>query len=134
MPYHCVSKIERVLNGVGRAVNGSRIAVLGVSYKPGVGDTRESPALKIMALLRGLGAELRYHDPHVDALGDLALESEALPDALHEADLAVIVTAHPEVDHEHVASLVPLVVDLRGVVRRQAVAHGRSQPANVVRL
>jgi UDP-N-acetyl-D-glucosamine dehydrogenase len=134
MPYHCVSKIERVLNDMRQAVNGSRIVVVGVSYKPGVGDTRESPALKIMTLLRGLGAELRYHDPHVPTLGELDITGESLEDALQEVDLAVIVTAHPQVDHELVAARVPVVVDLRGVVRRQAVAHGRSQPANVVRL
>jgi UDP-N-acetyl-D-glucosamine dehydrogenase len=61
MPYHCVAKVERALNDAGRPVKGSRIALLGVSYKPGVGDVRESPALKILTLLSALGAELRYH-------------------------------------------------------------------------
>ncbi|MFI5037871.1 MAG: nucleotide sugar dehydrogenase, partial [Solirubrobacterales bacterium] len=70
MPYHCVAKAQRVLNDAGRSVKGARITVVGVSYKPGVGDVRESPALKIIALLRELGAEVRYHDPHVPALTD----------------------------------------------------------------
>ena len=99
MPYHCVMKVERALNELGLAVKGARIAVLGVSYKPGVGDVRESPALKIIALLRALGAELRYHDPHVPVLADYDLESLPLADALQDADLALIVTAHPGVDH-----------------------------------
>ena len=65
MPYHCVAKAQRALNDVGMPVKGARVARVGVSYKPGVGDTRESPALKIIALLREMGAEVSYHDPHV---------------------------------------------------------------------
>ena len=117
MPYHCVMKVERALNDLGLAVKGARIAVLGVSYKPGVGDIRESPALKIIALLRALGAELRYHDPHVPALADYALESVPLEDVLQDADLALIVTAHPGVDHELAAERARVVLDLRGVTR-----------------
>ncbi|MEA2276751.1 MAG: UDP-N-acetyl-D-glucosamine dehydrogenase [Solirubrobacteraceae bacterium] len=118
MPYHCVSKVERVLNDAGKAVNGSRIAVLGVSYKPGVGDVRESPALKIVALLTALGADLVYHDPHVPVLPDGGLRSASFDDAIEGADLALIVTAHPGVDHDAIGQRVPLVVDLRGVTRR----------------
>ena len=117
MPYHCVMKVERALNDLGLAVKGARIAVLGVSYKPGVGDVRESPALKIVALLRALGAELRYHDPHVPALADYDLESLPLADALQDADLALIVTAHPGVDHTLASERARVVLDLRGVTR-----------------
>jgi len=117
MPYHCVAKVERLLNGAGKPVNGSRIAVLGVSYKPGVGDVRESPALKILTLLRALGAELSYHDPFVPALAEFGLQSEPLEDALDSADLALIVTAHPGVDHDAAVASVPLALDLRGVTR-----------------
>jgi UDP-N-acetyl-D-glucosamine dehydrogenase len=126
MPYHCVSKVQRVLNELGRPVKGSRIAVFGVSYKPGVGDMRESPALKILALLAEQGAELCYHDPHVPALRELGLESVSFEQALKEPDLALIVTAHPGVDHEQIVQRAPAVVDLRGVTRSTA--------ANVVRL
>jgi UDP-N-acetyl-D-glucosamine dehydrogenase len=118
MPYHCVSKVERVLNEAGKAVNGSRVAVFGVSYKPGVGDVRESPALKIVALLTALGADLVYHDPHVPALPDGGLRSASFEDALEGADLALIVTAHPGVDHDAISQRAPVVVDLRGVTRR----------------
>ena len=120
MPYHCVAKVERVLNEAGKAVNGSRIAVFGVSYKPGVGDVRESPALKIIALLGGLGADLVYHDPHVPALPEGSMQSRGFDEALEGADLALIVTAHPSVDHEAIAERVSLVVDLRGVTRHVA--------------
>jgi UDP-N-acetyl-D-glucosamine dehydrogenase len=116
-PYFCVEKIERALNDLSRPVRGSRILVLGVAYKPGVGDIRESPALKILARLRELGADLRYHDPYVPELPRLGLASSELAPALDEADLAVIVTAHPGIDHMAVASAVP-TVDLRGVTRR----------------
>jgi UDP-N-acetyl-D-glucosamine dehydrogenase len=122
MPYHCVAKVERALNDAGRAVKGARIAVFGVSYKPGVGDTRESPALKIIELLRGLGAELSYHDPNVPALADFGLQSSSFDDALADADLALIVTVHPGVDHEQIARRARLVVDLRGVTRGSGVA------------
>jgi UDP-N-acetyl-D-glucosamine dehydrogenase len=117
MPYHCVAKVERVLNDAGKPVKDSRIAIFGVSYKPGVGDVRESPALKIVALLRALGANLVYHDPHVPALADGDLRSVGFDEALHDCDLALIVTAHPSVDHGAIAERVPLVVDLRGVTR-----------------
>jgi UDP-N-acetyl-D-glucosamine dehydrogenase len=127
MPYHCVAKVQRALNDVGMSVKGARIAVLGVSYKPGVGDVRESPALKIISLLADLGAEVLYHDPHVPSLAEFSLRSTPLADALADADLALIVTAHPSVDHELVARRARLVVDLRGVTQ------GTSS-TNVVRL
>src|SRR4051794_20243500 len=117
MPYHCVAKIERVLNDAAKPVRGSRIAVFGVSYKPGVGDVRESPALKIIALLGALGADLVYHDPHVAVLPESGLRAVGFDEALERCDLAVIVTAHPGVDHDAIADRAPLVVDLRGVTR-----------------
>ncbi len=127
MPYHCVAKAQRALNEAGRSVKGARVAVFGVSYKPGVGDVRESPALKILELLGDLGAELCYHDPHVPALNELGLESVGVEQALKDADLALIVTAHPGVDHELIAQRARIVLDLRGVTRGSGVG-------NVVRL
>ena len=96
-----------------------QIAVFGVSYKPGVGDVRESPALKIIALLGALGADLVYHDPHVPMLPDGGLESIGFDEALAGADLALIVTAHPTVDHDAIAERATLVVDLRGATRHK---------------
>ena len=120
MPYFCAEKVARALNDHSKAVRGSRVAVLGVAYKPGVSDLRESPALKIMRLLCERGAELAYHDDHVPELSEFALSSEPLADALAGADAAVIVTAHPELDVEQVVATAPLVVDLRGVTRKIA--------------
>jgi UDP-N-acetyl-D-glucosamine dehydrogenase len=117
MPYHCVAKAQRALNDAGMSVKGARVAVLGVSYKPGVGDTRESPALKIIALLRRLGADVCYHDPHVPQLAEFALASRPLDEALGDADLSLIVTAHPGIDYELLVQRSRLIVDLRGVTR-----------------
>jgi UDP-N-acetyl-D-glucosamine dehydrogenase len=122
MPYHCVAKVQRTLNHAGLPIKGSRIAILGVSYKAGVGDIRESPALQILSLLKGLGAELRYHDPYVPALQEYGLHSVSLDDALEDVDLALIVTAHPQVDHQLIAQRARLLVDLRGVTRTLDVA------------
>jgi UDP-N-acetyl-D-glucosamine dehydrogenase len=118
MPYHCVAKVERVLNDAAKPVRGSRIAVFGVSYKSGVGDLRESPALKIIEVLSGLGADIVYHDPHVPELTEHGLRSAGFDEALEGVDLAVIVTAHPGVDHDAIVERAPLVLDLRGITRR----------------
>jgi UDP-N-acetyl-D-glucosamine dehydrogenase len=117
MPYFCLQKAERALNDAGKPVRGSRVLVVGVSYKPGVGDIRESPALKIIRLLRERGAELSYHDPHVPELPDFGLRSVELAAGVEGADLALIVTAHPSVDHRLVAERASLTLDLRGVTR-----------------
>jgi UDP-N-acetyl-D-glucosamine dehydrogenase len=118
MPYHCVAKVERMLNDASKPVRGSKIAVLGVSYKAGVGDVRESPGLKIVTLLASLGADLSYHDAYVPELPEYGLRSEPLEDVLAEADFALIVTAHPGIDHDAAVARVPLALDLRGVTRR----------------
>jgi UDP-N-acetyl-D-glucosamine dehydrogenase len=107
-PYFCVEKVERALNDAGKAVRGARILVLGVSYKAGVGDVRESPSLKIIQLLRNRGADVVYHDPHVPELVEHDLRSVGLDEALEGIDLAVIVTAHPSVDHGRVVERAPL--------------------------
>ena len=116
-PQFCVEKIERALNEQGKPTRGSRVLVLGVSYKPGVGDTRESPALKIMHMLADLGADLAYHDPHVPELRELDLSSSPLEEEVASADLVAIVTAHPEIDYEKLVADARLVVDFRGVTR-----------------
>lgn len=128
-PLFCVNRIERVLNDNARPVKGTRILILGVSYKAGVGDVRESPAIKIIRLLEELGAEVSYHDPHVPALQEAGLENSAdLAAALESSDLSVIVTAHPEFNWADVVARSPLVLDLRGVTRELG------DPANVTRL
>ena len=116
-PAFCVDRIARALNDAGKAVHGASVLILGVSYKAGVGDTRESPALQILRQLRELGAEVSYHDPHVAELPELQLSSAELPAALESADVAAIVTAHPELDYGDVVATASLVVDFRGATR-----------------
>jgi UDP-N-acetyl-D-mannosaminuronate dehydrogenase len=93
------------------------------SYKAGVGDTRESPALKIARLLRERGGEVAFHDPHVSELPELDLVGVALEEGLAACDAAAIVTAHPEFDLERIVSAAPLLVDFRGVTRDLAADH-----------
>ena len=116
-PHFCVQKMERALSDSGQAMKDARILLLGVAYKGGIGDTRESPALKMIGLARDAGAEISYHDPHVPELTEFALSSTPLDQALDQCDLAVIVTAHPELDYSKVVSKAPLILDLRGVTR-----------------
>jgi UDP-N-acetyl-D-glucosamine dehydrogenase len=116
-PGYCVDRIARALNEAEKAVKGSSVLILGVSYKPGVGDTRESPALEIVGLLRDLGAEVSYHDPFVPELSDLDLRSTELDEGLRSADLAAIVTAHPGIDYGALVAAAPLTIDFRGVTR-----------------
>jgi UDP-N-acetyl-D-glucosamine dehydrogenase len=116
-PEFCVRRIERGLNNAGKPVKGSRILILGASYKPGIGDTRESPALRIIALLRDLGAEISYHDPFVPELPAQGLKSVDLDQGLATTDLLAIVTAHPNVDHAAAIAAVPMAIDFRGISR-----------------
>jgi UDP-N-acetyl-D-glucosamine dehydrogenase len=117
MPYHCVERIERALNDAAKPVRGSRIMIVGVSYKGGVGDLRESPALRIMEVLSARGGQLSYHDPYVPSLPEFGLESVPLEGAVEETDAVVLVTAHPGIDHSKLAAGSRLFVDLRGVTR-----------------
>jgi UDP-N-acetyl-D-glucosamine dehydrogenase len=116
-PAYCAERIERALNDIGKPVKGSKILILGVSYKAGVSDLRESPALKIAELLRERSGDVSYHDPHVPELSKFGLHSVDLDAAVAAADVAAIVTAHPEIDYEAVAAAVPVLVDFRGVTR-----------------
>jgi UDP-N-acetyl-D-glucosamine dehydrogenase len=127
MPWFCVERIERALNERAKPVKGSKVAILGVSYKGGVGDIRESPALRIIEVLAQRGARITYHDPYVPQLPALDLRNEVLGEALRDADAVVLVTAHPGIDHEQIAADTDLFIDLRGVTRRL-------EAVNVIRL
>jgi UDP-N-acetyl-D-glucosamine dehydrogenase len=117
MPEFCVARIARALNDFAKPVRGSRIAIVGASYKAGIGDLRESPAVTIMRILAEQGADVVYHDDYVPEVAELGLTNEPLDAALEGADVAVIVTAHPGVDLRRIVSDAPLVVDFRGVTR-----------------
>jgi UDP-N-acetyl-D-glucosamine dehydrogenase len=126
-PHFCVEKIEHSLNAASKPVRGSRVLLLGIAYKAGVGDLREAPALKIIRRLSELGADIAYYDPHVPELPEHGLTSVDLDGEIASADAVCIVTAHPEVDYERVVQEAQLVLDFRGVTR------GITAP-NVVRL
>jgi len=119
MPYFCRSLISQALNhGAQKAMKGSRILVLGVAYKPDIGDVRESPALKIISLLRNAGADVAFHDPHVARVDDLA--SVAYEPAFY--DCVVIVTDHSSIDYEALVDEAKLVVDLRNATGAKGTA------------
>ena len=117
MPYHCAERIEQALNDVAKPVKGSRVLILGASYKGGVGDIRESPALRIIEVLSSRGGIVSYHDSYVPSLTAFGLESVPLDDAVSDADVVVLVTAHPDLDPVAIAARSALFVDLRGVTR-----------------
>lgn len=131
MPEYVVGKVADALNGERKAINGSRILILGVAYKPNVGDVRESPALDVIHLLQERGAVLTYHDPFVADLSHegFNLQSVALtPVALAEADCVVVVTDHRALDYDCIAAHAPLLVDTRNALA------GRPTRGRVVRL
>jgi UDP-N-acetyl-D-glucosamine dehydrogenase len=117
MPYHCAERVEQALNDVAKPVKGSRILILGASYKGGVGDVRESPALRIIEVLTSRGGIVSYHDDYVPSLPGLGLESVPLDSVLPDADAVVLVTVHPGLDYAAIAAESALFVDLRGVTR-----------------
>src|SRR5205809_3852028 len=112
MPRHVLDLVIETLNDGGLAVKGARLLVLGVAYKRGVGDTRESPAHEIIAELQRMGADVTYADPYVPTFGDLKA-AEPTEQALREADGVVIVTDHPEFDYAAIARHARRLVDTR---------------------
>ena len=125
MPYFCLEKITRALNSQEKAVKGSTVHLVGVSYKADVGDLRESPALKLIELLRGEGADVSYHDPHVPELPEHGLSSQDLNGSAAKADCVAIVTAHSGIDYERLAEQAHLVVDFRNATGPNGSANGR---------
>jgi UDP-N-acetyl-D-glucosamine dehydrogenase len=124
MPYFCRSLISQALNhGKERALKGSKVLLLGVSYKPDIDDVRESPALKLIELLRNAGSDVAYHDPYVEELPEHGLSSVALePNAY---DCVTIVTAHSSIDYDDLVERAQLVVDLRNATGRNGSNNGK---------
>jgi UDP-N-acetyl-D-glucosamine dehydrogenase len=125
MPYFCLEKITRALNSDEKSVKGSHVHIVGVSYKADVGDLRESPALKLVELLRDEGAEVSYHDPHVSELPDHGLTSVDLDGSVGKADCVAIVTAHSGIDYAELAEKAQLVVDFRNATGKNGSTNGR---------
>jgi len=117
MPHFVVTKVQNALNSVGKPVKGSKIHIMGVAYKKDIDDVRESPALDIMLLLKRLGAEISYADPHVPLL---RLDGEALQPSLEmtkQADCVVIVTNHGAFDYVRLVDEASLIVDTRNALK-----------------
>lgn len=132
MPRHVVDLVAEALNEHGRALRGSRVGVLGVAFKPNVRDARNSPAAEVMAGLRGRGAEVAYHDPHVPAFRDAEGVDHASVDLeglLAASDVVVVVTPHRAIDFGQVYERAGLVVDTVNSSRDRAV-----RPRQVLRL
>jgi UDP-N-acetyl-D-glucosamine dehydrogenase len=120
MPEYVLGKIADALNRNKRALNGSRVLLLGVAYKADIGDLRESPALDLLLLLCEKGAQVSYHDPYVPEVKEEGLALESVPldeELLRQADCVVITTAHSSYDWEWVAANSQLVVDTRNALR-----------------
>jgi UDP-N-acetyl-D-glucosamine dehydrogenase len=123
MPYFCRSLVSQALNHAKEmAMKGARILVLGVAYKPDIADMRESPALKLISLLRNAGADVAYHDPHVASFEEhgLTMESVAYEPAAY--DCVVIATDHHSIDYAQLVDDASLVVDLRNATGEKGTA------------
>jgi UDP-N-acetyl-D-glucosamine dehydrogenase len=141
MPAYVVKLVSDALNNESKAMNGSKILILGVAYKKDIDDMRESPALSVIDLLRSKGAEVSYHDPFVPEVhfdhaytigaGDPIFNSELTDDLIKSSDCVIICTEHTGVDYPRVLELAPLVVDTRNALSEEL--RGASK-AKIVRL
>jgi UDP-N-acetyl-D-glucosamine dehydrogenase len=121
MPYHVLDSVARALNQQKKAVNGSKVLILGVAYKKDIDDLRESPALTIIELLKNAGADVSYNDPYFPTVGrgrkyDLQMKCAPLEN-LGQYDCVLIVTDHSDYDYERIVRESKLVVDTRKATR-----------------
>jgi UDP-N-acetyl-D-glucosamine dehydrogenase len=122
MPFFCRSLISQALNhGAEKSLKGSRILILGVSYKADIDDVRESPAEKIVELLRKAGTDVSYHDPHVPEFDGM----RSVDYAPESYDCVVIVTAHSSIDYADLVERAQVVVDLRNATGRNGTGNGK---------
>jgi UDP-N-acetyl-D-glucosamine dehydrogenase len=122
MPFFCRSLISQALNhGAEKSLKGSRILILGVSYKADIDDVRESPAKKIVELLQKAGAEVSFHDPHVSEFDGM----RSVDYAPESYDCVVIVTAHSSIDYADLVERAHVVVDLRNATGRNGTGNGK---------
>ncbi|MDA8212091.1 MAG: nucleotide sugar dehydrogenase [Clostridia bacterium] len=121
--YYVVEKVRDALNSRHKCINGAKILILGVAYKKDIDDLRESPALKIISILRRLGATIVYHDPYIPSLileeqSTVALSSKILTqDEISASDCVLIITDHSSIDYSWVCRHAQLVVDTRNVTK-----------------
>ncbi len=137
MPDFVVEKIAHALNEDRKAVNGSRVLVLGIAYKRDIDDMRESPALDVMRLLETRGATVHYHDPFVPSFREDGHEAHGVAltkDELAKADAVVVVTDHTTVDYQFVVDHAAMVVDTRNALAKVKASKARVIPLTAQRL
>lgn len=137
MPDFVVEKIAHALNEDRKAVNGSRVLVLGIAYKRDIDDMRESPALDVMRLLEARGASVAYHDPFVASFREDGHEASSVAltkDELAKADAVVVVTDHTKVDYQFVVDHASLIVDTRNALAKAKPSKARVIPLTAQRL
>lgn len=128
MPAHVVQRAAEILNDQGKAIRRAKILLLGMAYKGGSSDTRESPSLRVASRLLASGAEIGYHDAFVDhaSVDGFVFESQPLEDsAIAAADLVLILTDHPGIDYGRVVEAASCVFDTRGVTSGISAPPGR---------
>ncbi len=120
MPHYVVDRVSRLLNDDAKPVKGSKVLILGVSYKPDVGDLRESPSIKLLDILAESGADVSYHDPHVPELESHGLASVDLTkEAVEGSDCVIVATDHSGLDLGLVVDCARSILDLRNAVRKR---------------
>ena len=132
MPRFAVSKIQDGLNLQKKALNGSKVLILGVAYKPDIDDLRESPALDVILYLQQKGAEVSFHDPYIPSIDHEGIQLESVKDlnkAIKNADCVAIITNHDSYDYASILRDAALIVDTRNALG----ALGKNNP-KVVRL
>jgi UDP-N-acetyl-D-glucosamine dehydrogenase len=119
MPEYVCARVTDALNDREKSVKGSRVLVLGVTYKRDIEDVRESPALDIIRILEKRGARVSYHDPHVPeiAMDDVHLRSQDLMSSVRDADLVLIVTDHSTFSYPEIVEAARVVLDTRNATR-----------------
>lgn len=122
MPEYCAQRAMRALNEQRKAMNGAQVLLLGVAYKQDIDDYRESPALRVMDALETLGAQVRYYDPYVPEFRENGKLHQGIPaltaDAIREADLVMVTTAHTNVDYDLVAQHASLILDTKNAMKK----------------
>ncbi len=122
MPRYVIARVTEALNAVRKSLNGSRVLLLGMAYKPNVDDTRESPAIDILRLLQQRGAEVRYHDPYVESIALDGTTFASVPltsQELGRCDVVIITTDHAAMDYDLVLEHAPIVVDPRNAIGKK---------------
>lgn len=126
MPAYVVSRAQDALNEDGKALKGSTVLLLGVTYKPNIADQRESPAVPLAKALVAKGATVQFHDPKVDTWRALGEDATKVTDALQgvkDADLTILVQNHREYDVDALASAATRMLDTRGVTTDSETSH-----------